>query len=76
MFSLFLFCCILAGKVLYCKTLGETGETPVRARRREAHIFGVCLPNGRTFGTSHWNSISEKAAVLRTVEISQQQRER
>ena len=43
------------------EVFGETGENPVRARRREAYINLFTLPKqSHSLGTSHW-IISEKA---------------
>lgn len=39
---------------------GETGANPVRARRREALLFIVCLTECHNPGQSHWRN-SEKA---------------
>ena len=53
--------------VLYDKIymfFGETGEKPVRARRRKARK-GSDLPARRRAGTSHWRKLRRQSDICR-----------
>lgn len=45
----------------------ETGENPVRARRRVVHFTELFLPDAANRGKSHWSLYSEKAEKLSTL---------